>query len=50
MESEGEIDKERWKMAEEEEVDEFWGFEDLENECNTSFSISPHDSPSTGSC
>lgn len=49
MESEGEIDKERWKMAEE-EVDEFWGFEDLEYECNTSFSISPHDSLSTGSC
>ncbi|KAM1087631.1 hypothetical protein ACFX2B_012986 [Malus domestica] len=50
MESEGEIDKERWKMAEEEEVDEFWGFEDLEYECNTSFSVSPHDSLSTGSC
>ncbi|KAM1404581.1 hypothetical protein ACFX2I_013048 [Malus domestica] len=50
MESEGEIDKERWKMAEEEEVDGFWGFEDLEYECNTSFSVSPHDSLSTGSC
>ncbi|KAM1329083.1 hypothetical protein ACFX15_012711 [Malus domestica] len=50
MESEGEIDKERWKMAEEEEVDEFWGFEDLEYECNTSFSVSPHDTLSTGSC
>ncbi|KAM1500028.1 hypothetical protein PS1_023077 [Malus domestica] len=49
MESEGQIDKERWKMAEE-EVDEFWGFEDLEYECNASFSISPHDSISTASC
>ncbi|XP_021810026.1 probable receptor-like serine/threonine-protein kinase At5g57670 [Prunus avium] len=52
MGSEGDIDKERWKMPEEEEEqDEFWGFEDLENECNnSSFSISPHDSISTGSC
>ncbi|XP_050129850.1 probable receptor-like serine/threonine-protein kinase At5g57670 isoform X3 [Malus sylvestris] len=49
MESEGQIDKERWKMAEE-EVDEFWGFEDLEYECNAYFSISPHDSISTASC
>ncbi|KAG6649157.1 probable receptor-like serine/threonine-protein kinase At5g57670 isoform X1 [Carya illinoinensis] len=46
----GEVDKERWKMPEEEEED-FWGFEDLESECNstTSFS-SPHDSVSIGSC
>lgn len=51
MGSEGDIDKERWKMPEEEEQDEFWGFEDLEYECNnSSFSISPHDSISTGSC
>ncbi|PQM36645.1 putative receptor-like serine/threonine-protein kinase [Prunus yedoensis var. nudiflora] len=52
MGSEGDIDKERWKMPEEEEEqDEFWGFEDLEYECNnSSFSISPHGSISTGSC
>lgn len=43
----GEVDKERWKMPEEEEQ-EFWGFEDLEYECDSSFS-SPHDSMSTGS-
>ncbi|CAN6677768.1 unnamed protein product [Malus baccata var. baccata] len=49
MELERQIDKERWKMVEE-EVDEFRGFEDLEYECNTSFSISPHDSISTASC
>ncbi|KAJ0090023.1 hypothetical protein Patl1_14250 [Pistacia atlantica] len=40
--TEEEIDKERWKMPEKEEEDqqEFWGFEDLEYECDTSFSIS----------
>lgn len=32
MVMEGEIEKERWKMPEEEEEDEFWGFEDLECE------------------
>lgn len=49
MELEGEIDKERWKMPEkeEEEHDEFWGFEDLEYEFDSSFSVSPHDSIST---
>uniref|UniRef100_A0A5B6YPS2 Protein kinase domain-containing protein n=1 Tax=Davidia involucrata TaxID=16924 RepID=A0A5B6YPS2_DAVIN len=42
---EGEMDKERWKMPEgEEEQEEFWGFEDLECECDSSFSTSPHDS------
>lgn len=40
---EGEVDKERWKMQVEEEPEEFWGFEDLESECGSSFS-SPHDS------
>ncbi|KAG6644153.1 hypothetical protein I3843_08G035600 [Carya illinoinensis] len=39
----GEVDKERWKMQEEEEPVVFWGFEDLESECDSSFS-SPHDS------
>ncbi|OWM84338.1 hypothetical protein CDL15_Pgr027107 [Punica granatum] len=46
-------DKERWAMPEEEEEDqeEFWGFEDLECECDSSFSssISPEDSISTES-
>ncbi|GMJ07150.1 receptor-like cytoplasmic kinase VI_A2 [Hibiscus trionum] len=46
---EGETDKERWKMPEEEEQEEFWGFEDLEYECHTSFSVSPDDSISTAS-
>ncbi|XVE98783.1 hypothetical protein REPUB_Repub03eG0138400 [Reevesia pubescens] len=48
---EGDIDKERWKMPEEEEdQEEFWGFEDLEEyECHSSFSISPEDSISTRS-
>lgn len=48
---EGEIDQERWKMPEEEEEDqdEFWGFEDLEYECDSSFSISPQDSITTES-
>ena len=41
------VDTERWKMPEEEEAeekDEFWGFEDLEYEWDSSFSISPHNS------
>lgn len=46
---EGETDKERWRMPEEEEQEEFWGFEDLEYECHTSFSLSPDDSLSTAS-
>ncbi|CAL0330344.1 unnamed protein product [Lupinus luteus] len=45
---EGEMDKERWKMAEEEEEqeEEFWGFEDLEYEYeyDSSFSMSLPDS------
>ncbi|XVE71836.1 hypothetical protein DITRI_Ditri10aG0183500 [Diplodiscus trichospermus] len=46
----GNTDKERWKMPEEEEEqEEFWGFEDLEYECHTSFSVSPEDSISTRS-
>ncbi|KAM7469227.1 hypothetical protein LguiA_007410 [Lonicera macranthoides] len=42
---EGEDDKERWKMEdeEEEEHDEFWGFEDLECEFDSSFSTSFHE-------
>lgn len=49
---EGEVDKDRWKMPdEEEEVDEFWGFEDLECECDfSSFATSLRDSISTTSC
>nr|GLL44291.1 probable receptor-like serine/threonine-protein kinase At5g57670 [Ipomoea trifida] len=40
----GELDKEKWKMPkEEEEQEEFWGFEDLECECDSSFSTSPQD-------
>ncbi|KAL3617058.1 hypothetical protein CASFOL_039452 [Castilleja foliolosa] len=38
---EEEIDKEKWKMPKEEDEEEFWGFEDLEYECDTSFSNSP---------
>ncbi|KAA8522754.1 hypothetical protein F0562_009084 [Nyssa sinensis] len=39
---ENEMDKERWKMAEEEEEqEEFWSYEDLECECDSSFSTSP---------
>lgn len=51
MMEEGEIDEEKWKIPEEEEEDqeEFWEFEDLEYECDTSFSISPQDSISTRS-
>lgn len=44
---EGEVDREKWKMPEEEEEEqeEFWGYEDLESECDTtSLSASPHDS------
>ncbi|KAK3221531.1 hypothetical protein Dsin_008556 [Dipteronia sinensis] len=48
MTEEGELEKERWKMPEEEEDEqEFWGFEDLEYECDTSFTVSPQDSIST---
>ncbi|XVF34191.1 hypothetical protein REPUB_Repub18cG0037900 [Reevesia pubescens] len=48
---EGDTDKERWKMPEEEEdQEEFWGFEDLEEyEYHSSFSVSPEDSISTRS-
>ncbi|GAV85647.1 Pkinase domain-containing protein [Cephalotus follicularis] len=42
----GDMDKERWKMPEEEEQEEFWGFEELEYECGSSFSVSPRDSTS----
>ncbi|GFP95495.1 probable receptor-like serine/threonine-protein kinase at5g57670 [Phtheirospermum japonicum] len=46
---EEDIEKEKWKMPKEEDQEEFWGFEDLEYECNTcSFSNSPLDSISTG--
>ncbi|KAL3532791.1 hypothetical protein ACH5RR_006312 [Cinchona calisaya] len=45
-----EINEERWKMPDEdEEQEEFWGFEDLECECDSPFSTSPHDSISNGS-
>ncbi|KAF5190284.1 Receptor-like cytosolic serine/threonine-protein kinase RBK2 [Thalictrum thalictroides] len=45
-----EMDKEKWKMPEEaEEEDEFWGFEDLECECDSPFSTSPLNSISTSS-
>ncbi|XWS52219.1 hypothetical protein CRYUN_Cryun11dG0048100 [Craigia yunnanensis] len=47
---EEDTDKERWKMPEEEEdQEEFWGFEDLEYECHNSFSVSLEDSISTRS-
>ncbi|KAG5225764.1 receptor serine/threonine-protein kinase [Salix suchowensis] len=46
---EEEMDKERWKIPEEEEQEEFWGYEDLEHECDSSFSNSPQDSTSTRS-
>ncbi|XP_065848458.1 probable receptor-like serine/threonine-protein kinase At5g57670 [Euphorbia lathyris] len=53
MQEEEMLDKERWKMPkEEEEEQEFWGFEDLENydsESDTSFSLSPQHSISTSS-
>ncbi|KAF8400291.1 hypothetical protein HHK36_013588 [Tetracentron sinense] len=45
----GEMDKEGWKMAEEEEPEEFWGFEDLECEFDSPFSTSPRNSISIGS-
>ncbi|XP_030456510.1 probable receptor-like serine/threonine-protein kinase At5g57670 [Syzygium oleosum] len=52
--AEEKLDEERWKMPKEEEEDqeEFWGFEDLECEHeheSCSFSGSPQDSMSTGS-
>ncbi|KAJ8750766.1 hypothetical protein K2173_015947 [Erythroxylum novogranatense] len=47
---EGEKDRERWKAPKEEEQEEFWGFEDLEYECDSSFSVSPQDSISARSC
>ncbi|XP_042492624.1 probable receptor-like serine/threonine-protein kinase At5g57670 [Macadamia integrifolia] len=41
----GEMDKDKWKMPE--EVEEgFWGFEELECECDSTFSTSPLDSMS----
>ncbi|XP_022756548.1 probable receptor-like serine/threonine-protein kinase At5g57670 isoform X2 [Durio zibethinus] len=40
---EGDTDKERWKMPEEEDQEEFWGFEDLEYECHSCFSVSPQE-------
>lgn len=44
-----EIDKEKWKTSkEEEDHEELWGFEDLECECDSSFSTSPQDSISIG--
>lgn len=44
MVMEGEIDKERWKIPnEDEEEDEFWSYEDLECECDSAFSTSLHD-------
>ncbi|KAL2502260.1 Protein kinase superfamily protein [Forsythia ovata] len=47
---EEEIDKEKWKMPEEEEdQEEFWGFEDLESECDSSCSTSLHELISTSS-
>lgn len=46
---EGEKDKERWKIPEEEDQELFLGFEDLEHECDSSFSVSPQDSIFTGS-
>lgn len=52
--AEEKLDEERWKMPKEEEEDqeEFWGFEDLECEHeyeSCSLSGSPQDSMSTGS-
>lgn len=50
MTEQKEIEEERWKMPkEEEDQEEFWGFEDLEYECYSSFSTSPHDTLSTDS-
>ncbi|KAL5699194.1 non-specific serine/threonine protein kinase [Ranunculus cassubicifolius] len=46
----GEMTKEKWKMAGDgQEEEEFWGFEDLESECDSSFSSSPVNSTSTSS-
>ncbi|KAF9613865.1 hypothetical protein IFM89_012413 [Coptis chinensis] len=45
-----ELLKEKWKIPkDEEEEDEFWGFEDLECECDSSFSSSPLNSISISS-
>ena len=46
---EAELDKEKWKVPEEEEEqeEELWGFEDLECDYESSFSLSLPDS--TGS-
>ncbi|XP_073276003.1 probable receptor-like serine/threonine-protein kinase At5g57670 [Primulina huaijiensis] len=43
---EEEIDKEKWRIPEEDQVDEeeFWGFDDLEFERESFSSTSPHDS------
>lgn len=49
MVGDDQTDKERWIMPEEEDQEEFWGFEDLEYESDSSFSVSPHDSISNGS-
>nr|TKS10684.1 putative receptor-like serine/threonine-protein kinase [Populus alba] len=46
---EEEMDKERWKIPKEDEQEQFWGFEDLEHECDSSCSVSPQDSISTRS-
>lgn len=44
MVMEREIDKERWKIPnEDDEEDEFWSYEDLECECDSAFSTSLHD-------
>lgn len=46
----GKAIQENWRMVEEPEEDEaFWGFEDLECECDSSFSTSPSNSISTSS-
>ncbi|OVA19004.1 Protein kinase domain [Macleaya cordata] len=45
----GEMIKENWKMPEEVEEEEFWGFEDLECEFDSPFSTSPLDSISASS-
>lgn len=44
MVDQGDINEERWNIPEgEAEQEEFWGFEDLECECDSFFSTSPHD-------
>ncbi|KAL2928891.1 hypothetical protein RDABS01_034302 [Bienertia sinuspersici] len=47
----GEVDEKRWEMPDKETQDqeEYMDFEDLEYECDSSFSTSIHDSISTGS-